>query len=74
MIDTPMCLNCKHFDFSNEANNTCAAFPDGIPAGILESRIDHRKPVAGDGGKRYEPFKPDWKLSDRLEFAENVAE
>ncbi len=33
---------------------TCDAFPGGIPDDILCSRVDHREPVAGDNGVRWE--------------------
>ena len=50
-----MCLFCRHFDRSVDLP-ACAAFPDGIPDGIMRSRVDHRRPVAGDSGTRFEPF------------------
>jgi hypothetical protein len=33
---------------------TCAAFPDGIPEDILRNLVDHRNPVKGDHGLRWE--------------------
>lgn len=54
----PMCLSCRHFDFSTPrevgGRPECAAFPEGIPDAIFwESRIDHRKPWPGDHGTRF---------------------
>ena len=34
----------------------CEAFPKGIPIEIVKGR-DHTRPVAGDGGKRFEPAR-----------------
>jgi len=33
----------------------CLAFPDGIPADILDGDFDHTQPHEGDNGVRYEP-------------------
>lgn len=48
----------------------CAAFPDGIPARVFDNSLDHRQPVDGDHGLRWEsdgePF-PEWAFQpDRL--------
>jgi hypothetical protein len=34
---------------------TCDAFPNGIPKAIRKNSIDHRKPLPGDNGIRFEP-------------------
>ncbi len=40
MLQIPQCFNCKHFneDRAKEKDHlyTCKAFPDGIPAEIIE--------------------------------------
>ncbi|MEX2246200.1 MAG: hypothetical protein WEC75_05890 [Dehalococcoidia bacterium] len=51
----PMCLWCRYLEPSG--GYTCAAYPDGIPEVIIESRADHRKPHAGDHGIRFEPVR-----------------
>ena len=33
----------------------CDAYPKGIPDEILDNDVDHREPVAGDKGLRFEP-------------------
>lgn len=33
---------------------TCDAYPDGIPDAIVYTRIDHRDPLLGDHGLRFE--------------------
>lgn len=43
----------------------CKAFPDGIPTAIMISARDHRKPVAGDQGIRFEP-----KTEEDAQYAE----
>jgi len=48
----PICWKCKHY----REDVTCAAFPEGIPAEILESEADHRRPYAGDHGIHFEPL------------------
>lgn len=57
----PQCLFCDHFrspflgrsgDFSGEP--TCAAFPEQIPGALLENEVDHRRPVEGDHGIRFQ--------------------
>jgi len=48
----PICYGCRHV--AGDAM-TCAAFPAGIPLAVLYSELDHRKPVAGDGGITFEP-------------------
>ena len=50
----PMCVSCKRFRPDAETLS-CDAFPDGIPDGILDNEVDHREPVDGDGGLRYDP-------------------
>jgi hypothetical protein len=49
----PICSFCQHFNANGE-RLTCRAFPAGIPDSILESRADHRQPVAGDGGIQFQ--------------------
>jgi hypothetical protein len=45
------CLSCKH---KNPGLGTCEAFPDGIRAPILQNHLDHREPIDGDHGIRWE--------------------
>lgn len=54
----PLCHSCKHWHREDFAGFRCDAFPQGIPAPILESDHDHREPYPGDNGVRYEPAKP----------------
>lgn len=51
-IIAPMCVYCKHIAAEGL---TCAAYPGGIPAAIVESRRDHRQAYRGDGGIRFDP-------------------
>lgn len=51
---SPPCATCRHRIFGD----VCEAFPGGgIPPDILSGENDHRKPVDGDGGIRYEPVE-----------------
>lgn len=43
----PLCLACARH---RPADDTCSAFPFGIPADILVRSADHRVPIAGDDG------------------------
>lgn len=49
----PLCASCRHLREGDRL--TCDAFLDGIPETILGNRVDHRQPVEGDHGIRYEP-------------------
>jgi len=49
----PICWGCRHF----HEDNTCRAFPRGIPKPILIDRADHTKPYPGDRGIQFEPKK-----------------
>lgn len=46
------CHACTHY--RRKAPGTCDAFPGGIPAAVLSYGADHRLPVAGDHGVRFE--------------------
>ena len=52
IVSSPQCHACKHY-YVGTLN--CEAFPDGIPQKILLDAVDHRKPIAGDHGIRFEP-------------------
>jgi hypothetical protein len=58
----PICYGCAHFiqhpEQSRGFGQFCAAFPEGIPAAILESRADHRQPYLGDEGVQFAPLTP----------------
>jgi hypothetical protein len=48
-------MYCAHLRHDDEPGYRCAAFPDGIPAGITESRVDHRRPFRDDHGIQFSP-------------------
>lgn len=49
------CVLCRHLRVGPSGRWACAAFPDAIPADLLDGRADHRRPYPGDGGIRFEP-------------------
>ena len=52
---SPVCMFCKHLRSGLE--QTCDAFPDGIPEDIWLGRNKHRKPVVGDHGIQFEKLE-----------------
>lgn len=50
LIKLGQCVFCIH----NRGNAKCDAFPKGIPFEVLDNRLDHRKPIEGDNGIRFE--------------------
>ena len=51
----PLCGMCAHR--SKVSPRLCLAFPEGIPFDILIGKVDHHKPVKGDGGITYQEKK-----------------
>lgn len=50
-----LCITCKHFDTQKYEREVCTAFPSGISVDIFLNRVNHRKPLKGDHGVRWEP-------------------
>ena len=50
-ITASQCHGCKHY---YKGTLTCAAYPVKIPFDILADRMDHKKPIPGDGGIQWE--------------------
>jgi len=57
-LTLPLCSICryKHHDSLTYRKSfpTCDAFPNGIPEAVRKNRMDHRKPISGDNGIRFE--------------------
>ncbi len=51
----PNCYGCKHL----LTDETCTAFPQGIPDPILHNEVDHRRPYPGDHGIQFDPQDED---------------
>lgn len=57
----PICFSCKHFREPSEQEEEgtegityrCSAYPEGIPAEIILSTVDHTQPYKGDNGIRF---------------------
>lgn len=47
----PICAGCLRRPLSGPYK--CEAYPEGIPQAIIFSKVDHRKPYEGDGGKQF---------------------
>lgn len=54
------CAYCEHADDSGAIPLACTAFPGGIPDEVLRNQVDHRGPVPGDQGIRFQ-FRRDLK-------------
>ena len=46
------CLSCRHYLFEGIS---CDGFPEGIPREIVDGKVDHSLPYAGDNGIQFEP-------------------
>jgi hypothetical protein len=64
-----MCYWCRHRAEVGSVVLRCTAFPAGIPEPILGFRLDHRRPVDGDGGVMFEadPALPKEQVEGILE-------
>ena len=54
MTIMPQCTFCKHFQGFHGIKGLCSAFPNGIPAKIINNEVDHKQPYFGDHNIRWE--------------------
>jgi hypothetical protein len=52
-----ICTLCDLFDWDDDGNPVCPAFPGGIPPEIGHRGFDHRNEFPGDNGIRFVPRK-----------------
>jgi hypothetical protein len=57
------CSACKHYQ--DGFTRSCAAFPKGIPRAVFLGYFDHRWPLKGDNGIRYEHHPDFQKIVDK---------
>ena len=62
MVKNLLCPRCKHFGDEIEKDGfpefmplNCKAYPDGIPSKVYFMELDHRNPIDGDNGIKFEP-------------------
>lgn len=73
----PICAHCVWLTRTSpvplklDGSDSCGAFPDGIPQPILDNEVDHRKPVDGDQGIRFEPRSENSRLYAEIVFDED---
>jgi len=71
------CWVCQHFrsplDGPDIPEQTCDAYPDGIPDPIWNMQVDHRKPASGDHGIQFEVIPGREYPEYALEFAKKIA-
>lgn len=67
----PQCLSCARWKSPLDdplGQQTCSAFPFGIPADILNNHADHRETFSGDLGLRWISHDgaefPSWALAE----------
>lgn len=56
-VPASQCAFCKHL-VADRGNWHCAAFLQGIPREVKNTEHDHRQPIEGDHGIRWEPYEP----------------
>lgn len=62
----PLCESCVHLRAGPDGFGfVCDAFPDGIPDKVYLDGFDHRQPLSGDHGVRWE-LSPEPGAADRL--------
>ena len=65
-LDVALCPACARLDFDVDlGTSVCAAYPDGIPEAIWQG-ADHRVPLPGDHGLRFEIIVGDPRATNLL--------
>ena len=51
-MNFPQCIVCEHL--IDAKDETCEAFPNGIPEPLFMGEVSHEKAYSGDNGIRFE--------------------
>ena len=79
-IVAPMCMACTRYHRDDGRMwFRCDAYPEGIPQGIIESQVDHRKPYVGDHDLQFQqvrglPVPPTFQMFDHPEIFTRAGE
>lgn len=57
VIGDGICNRCRHV---NPGIASCAAYPHGIPAEVLDGTVQHTKPYKNDKGIVFEPVEDEY--------------
>lgn len=71
--ESDQCIQCYWYvGFLKGQGLVCFAYPEGIPAEIMDGTVDHRQPYLNDTGLRWR-LDPDYaKILEDLENDSNI--
>lgn len=67
---SPLCFSCARYD-----DNTCAAYPDGIPDEVFTNKLGHFWPMKNDRGIQFLPKDPnDEFIAEWRKYKQHIPE